>query len=239
MKLKDIFYKNSVKDNYRVTRILGIKFKKKLPSTPIMEQFFVLPPFLVQNLISTPFPATYTTKQCNIAPSKIGKWSYTQKDLAVLSSETTIGAFCSLGLRIVLGHGNHPLHFLSTSPFFYFDELGYKTKKMPSYSEFWTPEPIAIGNDVWMGDGVFVKNGVHIGDGAIVGARAVVTKDVPPYAIVVGCPAKVIKYRFSPEIIKELLELKWWRLEDEIIQQIPYDNISKALEFLRKVRSAQ
>ena len=239
MKLKHIFYRREIKDNVKITHILGLKFKRKLSPLSAIEQFFVFPPFPVRNLISTPFPATLSTEQCNIDPSQIGKWSYTQRDLWVASSQTTIGAFCSIACRVILGHGKHPIHFLSTSPFLYFDELGYKTKKMPSHSGFWKPEPVTIGNDVWIGDGVFVRNGVHIGDGAIIGARAVVTKDVPPYAIVVGCPAQIIKYRFTPPVIEELLKLKWWELADDIIQQIPYDDIPKALKFLHQVRSAQ
>ena len=94
-------------------------------------------------------------------------------------------------------------------------------------------EPVHIGNDVWIGSGVFIKNGITIGDGAIVGAHAVVTKDVPPYAIVCGNPARIIRYRLSDDIIKQLLELKWWNLPDDIIKQIPYDDVYKAIEFLK------
>ena len=107
---------------------------------------------------------------------------------------------------------------------------------MPVHEEFWQSEPIHIGNDVWIGDEVFVKNGVTIGDGAVLGARSVVTKDVPPYAIVAGVPAKIIRYRFDEPTRQELLRLKWWELDDDIIRQIPYDNISAALQFLREVR---
>lgn len=117
-------------------------------------------------------------------------------------------------MRVVIGHGKHPLNFLSTSPYFYFDEMKYKKPEQITHSEYWDLEPVEIGNDVWIGDGVFIKNGVKIGDGAILGARAVVTKDIPPYAVAVGCPAKVIKYRFDKEIIDELLKLKWWEIDD-------------------------
>lgn len=102
-----------------------------------------------------------------------------------------------------------------------------------SHNEFWNYAPVRIGNDVWIGDNVIIKNGVKIGDGAVVGLGAVVTKDVPPYAVVAGVPAKIIKYRFSDEIISELLELEWWNLEEDVIRQIPYDNIEKAIEFIK------
>lgn len=83
-------------------------------------------------------------------------------------------------------------------------------------------ERVFIGNDVWVGSHVLVKGGVHIGNGACVAAGAVVVKDVPPYAIVGGVPAKVIRYRFSPEIIQRLLELKWWNWDEKKLK----DNIS-------------
>lgn len=124
-------------------------------------------------------------------------------------------------------------NILSTSPYFYYDNLGWKLLNTKSHNEFWDYAPVRIGNDVWIGDNVIIKNGVKIGDGAVVGLGAVVTKDVPPYAVVAGVPAKVIKYRFSDEIISELLELEWWNLEEDVIRQIPYDNIEKAIEFIK------
>lgn len=80
-----------------------------------------------------------------------------------------------------------------------------------------------IGNDVWIGAGAFISSGVRIGDGAVVGARAVVTKDVPPYAIVAGTPARIIRFRFEPEVIGDLLALAWWNLSDERVDSLlPY-----------------
>ena len=79
--------------------------------------------------------------------------------------------------------------------------------------------PIKIENDVWIGIQSLILDGVTIGDGAVIGARTVVTKDVPPYAIVVGSPARIIKYRFNEEVIQRLLEIKWWNLSDEEINE--------------------
>lgn len=167
----------------------------------------------------------------------VGKYTYVgDKSLHIANEETTIGSFCSLGQRVQLGHGAHPLTFLSTSPYFYFNAMGFKTKNTPCHNEFWNTKPIHIGSDVWLGDGVFVKNGVTIGDGAVIGARSVVTKDVPPYAIAAGTPARVIRYRFDEQTREELLRLKWWELEDDVIRQIPYDDIRQALAFLREAR---
>ena len=166
----------------------------------------------------------------------VGRYTYGALDTQINSMGTVIGSFCSIGQRVVIGHGNHPKDFLSSSPFFYFDELGLKTDEMPTYDKFWFMEPVIIGNDVWIGDGVWIKNGVTIGDGAIIGARAVVTKDVKPYAIVAGIPADVIGYRFDEKTIQSLLESKWWKLEDDVIRKIPFDDIHKALEFLSRIK---
>lgn len=164
------------------------------------------------------------------------KNTYYQSDTLFCNPNTYVGAFCSIGERCIFGHGEHPSNYLSTSPYFYFEELNYKSQTTPAYPKFWLPKHIIIGNDVWIGDGVFIKNGITIGDGSIIGARSVVTKDVPPYAIVAGSPAKIIKYRFDEKRIKELLKLRWWDLDDAIIKQIPYDNIDNAINFLKTVR---
>ena len=99
-------------------------------------------------------------------------------------------------------------------------------------------KPCEIGNDVWIGDNVFIKSGVKIGDGAVVGAGAVVTKDVPPYAVVVGVPARVIKYRFDEKTIAELLELKWWDLDAQIVKSLPFRDVGLCIEKLKEIRSA-
>ncbi len=162
----------------------------------------------------------------------VGRYTYAAPDTHIQSIGTVIGSFCSIGQRVVIGHGNHPKDFLSSSPFFYFDELGFKNEETPTYDGFWYIEPVTIGNDVWIGDGAWIKNGVTIGDGAIIGARAVVTRNVPPYSIVTGIPAEVISYRFDENTIRVLVESKWWNLPDDVIRQIPFDDIQKAVEFL-------
>ena len=75
-----------------------------------------------------------------------------------------------------------------------------------------------VGNDVWIGMNVMIKGGVKISDGAIIGAGSIVTKDVPPFAIVVGSPAKILKYRFEADVIDKILSSKWWNLEDDVLQ---------------------
>lgn len=134
-----------------------------------------------------------------------------------------IGRFCSIASNCHIGLGDHALDMVSTSPLFYSSYSllpnNFLTKSIPikEHTIGDTPYKVIIGNDVWMGYNVCVKEGVTIGDGAIIGAKSLVTRDIPPYAIAIGTPAKVIKYRFTPEQIKKLLNLKWW---DKDIQWI-------------------
>ncbi len=123
----------------------------------------------------------------------------------------TIGKFCSIacGAKFLFNSANHALGSLSTYPFpIFFEEWGLPVEDIP---RAWDNKgDIVVGNDVWIGYEAVILAGVTIGDGAVVGARAVVTKDVPPYAIVGGVPAKPIRKRFSDGVIQRLLALKWW-----------------------------
>lgn len=131
-----------------------------------------------------------------------------------------IGKFCSVacGAKFLFTSANHTQKSLSTYPFpLFFEEWGLDRAHV---ADAWDNQgDIVIGNDVWIGYEAIVLSGVTIGDGAIVGTRAVVTKDVPPYTIVGGIPAKPIRNRFSDEVIASLLEIKWWEWPDEKIQR--------------------
>lgn len=120
-----------------------------------------------------------------------------------------IGKFCSIGPEVRIGLGIHPLHLKSTYPGFYTNSEYYRVEKQYDFTgeEY---KQVEIGHDVWIGARATILDGVKIGDGAVVAAGAVVTKDVPSYAIVGGVPAKVIKYRFDENRIKELLVEQWW-----------------------------
>lgn len=170
----------------------------------------------------------HTVKSAIKLPCSVGKCTYCGDNIFIGSSETTIGSFCSLATNIIIGPGEHPINYLTTSPFLYNESFGYSNFKE---DEIFL-KPCKIGNDVWIGDNVFIKGGVNIGDGAIIGAGAIVTKDVPAYAIVVGVPAKIIRYRFDQNTISKLLKIKWWNLSDEIIKQIPFRNINESIKFL-------
>lgn len=131
-----------------------------------------------------------------------------------------IGKFCSIacGAKFIFNSANHTLSSLSTYPFpIFFEEWELDRKDI---ANAWDNKgSIVIGNDVWIGYEAVIFAGVTIGDGAIIGARAVVTKDVPPYTIVGGIPAKPIRKRFSENVINSLLEIKWWDWPKEKISE--------------------
>lgn len=135
-----------------------------------------------------------------------------------------IGKFCSIacGAKFLFTSANHTLKSLSTYPFpLFFEEWNLDKKHVTSAWD--NKGDIVIGNDVWIGYEAVILSGVHIGDGAIIGTRAVVTKDIPPYTIVGGIPAKEIKKRFDIETIKKLQQIKWWNWSFEKIQKfLPY-----------------
>lgn len=121
------------------------------------------------------------------------------------------GAYCSLGANIrIIIDGNHRMDGLSTYPF------GRLFPEIPL--ENYGKDIPTIGNDVWIGSDSVIYSGVSIGDGAVVAGQSVVTKSVPPYAVVAGNPARIVKYRFDESVIQDLLAVKWWDLPDEFVR---------------------
>ena len=155
-----------------------------------------------------------------------------------------IGRYCSFGENVEIGRQNHPLTWASTSPIFYlgnkvFDQIShlpgykeyesfkFKTSSAPTKVKFTT-----IGNDVWIGHGAQIMAGVSIGDGAVVAAGAVVSKNVPPYAVVAGNPAQIKKMRVDPRWISPFLRLQWWRFAPWHLQHLDPSNV---VEFVKGV----
>lgn len=146
-----------------------------------------------------------------------------------------IGKFCSIacGAKFLFNSANHTLSSLSTYPFpLFFEEWGLEKKNVAASWD--NKGDIVIGNDVWIGYEAVILAGVTIGDGAIIGTRAVVTKDVPPYTIVGGVPAKPIRKRFSEETIAVLQDLRWWDWEEEKIARHVWDIQAGNVEKLKE-----
>jgi acetyltransferase-like isoleucine patch superfamily enzyme len=146
-----------------------------------------------------------------------------------------IGKFCSIAEGVVVFLGaNHRVDWFTTFPFGHYKENEFpKVKKDHGHPA--TKGDVTIGNDVWVATNAVIMSGVTIGDGAVIGAYSVVTKDVPPYTIVAGNPAKQIRKRFSDEVIQKLLELKWWDMEEGKINDISDILCSDDIEKLNNI----
>jgi acetyltransferase-like isoleucine patch superfamily enzyme len=161
-------------------------------------------------------PPVLTTGFSRFDALEIGAFSYSMSGLGTIRK---IGRYCSIATNVNADPGEHPAAWLGTSLFFFNDtwEMFGKFPRLAGRGDdrfharrFQNWRPVSIGNDVWIGEGAFIRGGVSIGDGAIVAGRAVVTRDVPPFAIVGGSPATIIKYRFADAVIEKLMSLQWW-----------------------------
>lgn len=166
------------------------------------------------------------------ADYSIGKFSYGQPTVKKWSkdgkSTLKIGKYCSIGegVTVLLG-GEHKSNWVTTYPF---DAYVSEFKDIPIQS---SKGDVVIGNDVWIGINVLILSGVCIGDGAVIGAGAVVARDVAPYSVVVGNPAKVIRKRFDDETIGKLLKIKWWNWDFQKVKaNVPLMMSDRIGEFL-------
>lgn len=152
--------------------------------------------------------ASRIMKSCIINHSKIGNYTYISSNAII--QNTTIGNYCSISYDLICGLGRHPLNRFSTSPIFYRKDHCIGVSVVENNIDFKENLPITIGNDVWIGARVTILDGVNIGNGAVIAAGAVVTRDVPPYAIVAGVPAKILRYRANENLINKWQESQWW-----------------------------
>lgn len=150
-----------------------------------------------------------------VVNSTFDKHSFCGYDCQIINCD--IGSFCSISNNVVIGGGRHPMEWVGMSPVFYEGRDSVKAK----FSTHKRPpnKKITIGHDVWIGEKVLIAQGVKIGTGAVIGMGSIVTKNVAPYAIVVGSPAKEIRKRFDNETINKLLESKWWEFDDEKLKK--------------------
>jgi len=208
--------------NNKINSFLKKRFVLLCPdlvTTSLSNQFTDVPIHFFKNNFSNGFIGEYSKlySQYFLKSCKIGNHTYIAYNSKI--HMTTIGNFCSIGPNFVCGHGIHPTNGISTSPEFYstLKQTGHTFSETSKFEEI---KPINIGNDVFIGMNVCVLDGVTIHDGAMIGAGAVVIKDIPPYAIAVGVPAKVVKYRFDEKTIQKLLKIKWWNWDEDKLKEV-------------------
>lgn len=147
---------------------------------------------------------------------RIGKYSYTGPFDMIFKCD--IGAFCSISYGVTIGPPDHNYRLPSSHPFVYSSDYHLLSIDDLYHFDKFSKESI-IGNDVWIGCNSTILRGIKVGDGAVVGANSLVNKDVPPYAIVAGCPAKIIKFRYPSDVIERLMNIRWWEWSDEKIRK--------------------
>lgn len=184
----------------------------------------------------------------------IGAFSYLGGRETLLRHIGMIGRFCAIASNVIAGDSEHPTDFLSPNPIFARSfqwpqleafraanrEMTEKSARLAYDYTDGRFTRIEIGNDVWIGEGAFIRRGVSIGDGAIVAARSVVTRDVPPYAIVGGSPARLIRYRFEPAVVEELTRLAWWKYGLSALHDVDFTDVHQALSVIdRNIESGR
>jgi acetyltransferase-like isoleucine patch superfamily enzyme len=162
----------------------------------------------------------------------IGAFTYINQ-YSVVYGRVKIGKFSIIARNCEIGVANHPIDWLSSMGNFkpYFPkhpDIG-QSEHYPTIAH----HPTHIGNDVWIGCNVVIKSGVTVGDGAVIAAGAVVARDIEPYAVYGGIPAKFIKYRFDHKTIAELLHLRWWDLDTKLIAQLPRNDVAASIEMIK------
>ena len=168
----------------------------------------------------------------------MGSFSYSWSSFPV---DTSVGRYCSIARDVVVLGKRHPIEWVSTSSFTYDDSFAmFRAARKDFGAEYATSEiesrnkKVVIGHDVWIAANVVIKPGVKIGNGSVIAAHSVVTKDVPPFSIVGGNPAKIIKKRFPDEIIAELTALQWWDYRFTDLDGVPVQNPEGFIDGFRK-----
>ena len=200
----------------RILRDKNYDFSKLLPARDFVDSKKHI-------VVSAPYSLDETT---------IGDYTYISKNSHI--TKATIGKFCSIGPNLVCGWGIHPTHGISTAPMFY-STMRQNGMTLSEADKIEERKPVTIGNDVFIGANVTILDGVTIGDGAVIGAGAVVSKDIPPYAIAVGCPIQVTRYRFNENQMDALKRMEWWDFTEEKLKDVEryFFDVDAFIEFER------
>lgn len=195
----------------------------------------------------------YFDKSSTIIDTKFGVWNEVDKNCIFLESEigdytyfgdncdvahAKIGKFCSVAKGVRINPANHPMERATQHHFTYRRKMFQMDIKDDEYIFQWRRDKkVVIGNDVWIGHNAIIMGGITIGDGAVIGSGSVVTKDVAPYTVVAGVPAKFIKRRFSERITKELMEIRWWNWSRSEIKERMGDFVGDIEKFIEKYKN--
>lgn len=211
------------------------RIKKNLKANAILEKNVILSKDTVlegNNRIA---------ENTRVINSHLGVGTYIGQNSDLSCSK--MGNYTCIGSRVIVIRGTHPMGLVSMHPAFYsvnkqagFSYVNEQKVEEFTFADLENKYAVIVGNDVWIGADVRIIEGVSIGDGAVVMAGSIVTEDVPPYAVVGGVPAKIVKYRFQEEIITELLEVKWWNKGDEWIKNNAdyFDNVESFINRYNK-----
>jgi phosphonate metabolism protein (transferase hexapeptide repeat family) len=177
-------------------------------------------------------PWTAIGPNCSISESTFGDYSYCAGDVSIIYSD--VGKFCSIASHVRLNPGNHPMERVTQHHMTYRRaQYGFGDKDDETFFEWRRADKVTIGHDVWIGHGAIILPGVSVGTGAVIGAGAVVTKDVAPYMIAVGVPARPLRPRFPTDVAEKLLAIAWWAWPREVLEE-RFEELNDLATFLRK-----